>query len=133
MPIRPVPRPSDLELQVLSVLWRLGQATARQVLGAMPDGKRRAYTTVLSVMQVMEKKGLLERSTEGHAHHWRPAVTRRQVLGPLMRQLVRNVFGGSRAAAVQQLLGDADLDEAEITAIKSVLAERRRGQERKSR
>ncbi|MEN6627716.1 MAG: BlaI/MecI/CopY family transcriptional regulator [Candidatus Sumerlaeia bacterium] len=133
MPTRPVPRPSDLELQVLSVLWRLGQATARQVLGAMPDGKRRAYTTVLSVMQVMEKKGLLERSTEGHAHRWRPAVTRRQVLGPLMRQLVRNVFGGSRAAAVQQLLGDADLDDAEITAIKSVLAERRRGQERKSK
>lgn len=121
-----VARPSDLELQVLSVLWRSGPATARQVGAAMPDGKKRAYTTVLSVMQVMEKKGLLARSTEAQAHQWRPAVTRRQVLGPLMSQLVRNVFGGSRAAVIQQLLGDADLDQSEIDAIKHALADRRR-------
>ena len=52
-------KPSDLEMQVLSVLWERGPSTAREVLEAMPDGKKRAYTSVLSVMQVMEKKGLL--------------------------------------------------------------------------
>ena len=53
-------RPSDLELQVLAVLWRRGPSTAREVMEALPDGKHRAYTTVLSVMQVMEKKELQE-------------------------------------------------------------------------
>ena len=51
-------KPSDLEMQILSVLWDRGASTAREVLKAMPDGKQRAYTSILSVMQVMEKKAL---------------------------------------------------------------------------
>ncbi len=49
--------PSRLEMQVLSVLWQRGASSVREVLAVMPDGKARAYTTILSVMQVMEKKG----------------------------------------------------------------------------
>ncbi len=121
-----ITKPSELEMQVLGVLWRRGPSTTREVLGELPDGKQRAYTTVLSVMQVMEKKGLLTRSTESHAHQWRPAVTRRQVLGPVLRSLVRNVFGGSPSAAIQQLLNDNELTPAELQAIDAALAEHRR-------
>ncbi|MBP8909980.1 MAG: BlaI/MecI/CopY family transcriptional regulator [Phycisphaerae bacterium] len=48
-------KPSDLEMLVLSVLWERGPSTAGDVLEAMPDGKKRAYTSILSVMQVMER------------------------------------------------------------------------------
>ena len=65
-------KPTDVELQVLSVLWQRGPSTARQVLEAMPDGKARAYTTVLTVMQVMEK-GLLTHTREGMAQSYKPA------------------------------------------------------------
>ncbi len=63
-------QPSDLELQVLGVLWGRGAATVREILESLPDGKRRAYTSVLSVVQVMEKKGLVKRQRErdGLAH-----------------------------------------------------------------
>ena len=54
-----ITKPSDLELQILSFLWEKGPSTAREVLEAIPDGKKRAYTSILSVMQVMEKKGFL--------------------------------------------------------------------------
>jgi len=114
-------RPSELELQVLGVLWEQGQATTRQVLELIPDGKPRAYTTVLSVMQVMEKKGFLTRQSEGVAHIWKPTRTRRQVMGPMMKTLVRNVFGGSASAALQQLLGDVSIDEQELAQILDVL------------
>ena len=77
-------RPSDLELQVLSVLWEIGPATVRQLRRAMPDGKKRAYTTVLSVLQVMEKKRLVTHDRQGMTHVYRPTVRRRQVLGPLL-------------------------------------------------
>ena len=63
----PVARPSELELQVLAVLWREGALTAREVSACMPDGKARAYTTVLSVLQVMEKKGLVKHRPDGRA------------------------------------------------------------------
>ena len=50
------PQPSNLEMQILSVLWEHGPSTVRDILGKIPDGKKRAYTTVLTMMQIMEKK-----------------------------------------------------------------------------
>jgi BlaI family penicillinase repressor len=104
-------RPSDLELQVLTVLWDRGPSSVREVLEEMPDGKQRAYTTVLSVMQVMEKKGLVGHRREGQSYVYQAEVTRQQVLSPLMGDLLRNVFGGKASAALQFLLADADDDE----------------------
>lgn len=114
-------RPSDLELQVLSVLWHRGASTAREVMEALPDGKRRAYTTVLSVMQVMEKKSLLTHVARGAAHVYKPAATRRQVLGPYLRSLVRNVFGGRPSEAMMQLLQETKASPGEITEMRRLL------------
>ena len=114
-------KPSELEMQILGVLWRGGPAPVRDVLNAMPDGKKRAYTTVLSAMQVMERKGLLTRVREGLTDHWRPAVTKSRVLGPFLRNLVANVFGGQPTQVMQHLLQETDVDEADLTAIRQLL------------
>jgi predicted transcriptional regulator len=115
------PKPSDLEMQVLSVLWRNGPSTVRQVLEAMPDGKARAYTTILSVMQVMEKKGLLSHTKDGVSNVYEPKESQRRVLGPMLRRLVRNVFGGSASAAMQHLLSETNLSEEELAEIRDML------------
>jgi BlaI family penicillinase repressor len=122
-------QPSNLELQVLSVLWDRGPSTAREVLEAMPDGKQRAYTTVLSVMQVMEKKGLLKHSSKGNAHVYKPTVTRRQTLGPMLKGLVSNVFGGSVSTVMQHLLDENNVDECEFEAIRRLLDEHESGRD----
>jgi len=114
-------KPSELETQVLSVLWERGPSTVRDVRGAMPDGKKRAYTTVLSVLQVMERKGLVKHRARGRAHVYEPAVTRSQVLHPMLRGLVENVFGGSASAAVQHLLQGSDVSEADMLEIRALL------------
>lgn len=114
-------KPSDLELQILGVLWRSGPATAREVLGTMPDGKKRAYTTVLSAMQVMEKKGLLTRSREGLTDRWRPLVSESGVLGPFLRTLVANVFGGKPTHVMQHLLHETDVKEEDLKEIRQLL------------
>ena len=117
-------RPSDLEMQVLAVLWDKGPATVRHVLDAMPDGKQRAYTTVLSVMQVMEKKGLLDHTRDGLAHVYRPRVTRNQVYRPLMKGLLKNLFAGKASRAMQFLLAEAEVDEAELKEIRKLINDR---------
>lgn len=117
--------PSDLELQVLSVLWRTGPATAREVMEAMPDGKQRAYTTVLTVMQVMEKKGLLGHTRRGNANVYEPTVARGKVLRPIVRGWVAKIFGGSPSAAVQQLLSESDVDAKELEKIEAFIKEYR--------
>ena len=114
-------KPSELEMQILGVLWRGGPAPVRDVLAAMPDGKKRAYTSVLSAMQVMEKKGLLTRTREGLTDHWRPAVSKSRVLGPFLRNLVANVFGGHPKQVMQPLLQETDVDEADVAAIRQLL------------
>lgn len=117
--------PSEFELQILGVLWRRGPSTVREILELLSDGKKRAYTSVLSVMQVMEKKGLLDRQPAGSglAHVYRAKVTQRTVMGPMLRGLVTKVFGGSSTAAVQQLLSGSDVDADEIAQIRELLNE----------
>jgi predicted transcriptional regulator len=118
-----IPTPSPLEMQVLSVLWERGPATVREVLEAMPDGKARAYTTVLSVMQVMEKKALLSHTSQGNTHVYQARVSRDSVTGPLLRNLVRDVFGGNPVMALQQLLAGNRVSREELSEIKKLIAE----------
>jgi BlaI family transcriptional regulator, penicillinase repressor len=129
----PAVKPSDMEMQVLSVLWDQGPLTVREVQERLPDEKDRAYTTVLSIMQVMEKKGLLTHSVEGRANVYKPAVTRKQVMRPFMRSLLRNVFGGSPARAMQQLLDEGSVDAEELAAIRKLIDDHDNGARGKKR
>lgn len=114
-------KPSDLEMQILSVLWDRGASSAREVLEAMPDGKKRAYTSILSVMQVMEKKGLLKHTNRGVAHVYSPAVSKRRVIRPFMRKVLNEVFGGRPSAMMQALLTETAVSDAELAEIHKLL------------
>lgn len=117
--------PSDFELHILGTLWEHGPATVRQVMDRLVDGKDRAYTSVLSVMQVMQKKGLLgvAKQRDGLAHIFKPLVSREEVVRPLLRGLVSKVFGGRTHAAVQHLLDEDHVDRAEIDRLRALLDE----------
>jgi len=114
-------KPSELEMQVLAVLWDHGPATVRQVLDLLPDGKSRAYTTVLSVMQMMERKKLLTHDRRGNANLYRPLHQREAIVGPFMGRLISQVFGGSRVRLVESLLGSADLDAGELSELRKLI------------
>jgi len=114
-------------MQVLSVLWQRGASSVREVMEALPDGKARAYTTVLSVMQVMEKKGLVSHVAEGNVHIYQARVSRQKVTGPWLRRLVRQVFGGSAATALQHLLAEERVSRRELEEIKEIIARHEQG------
>src|ERR1044071_3994754 len=118
--------PSKLEMQVLSVLWERGPSTVREVLESMPDGKVRAYTTILSVMQVMEKKGLLSHTAQGNAHLYSATLSRAKVARPLLRGIVRQLFGGSPATVMQHLLEESEVTREELSEIKRLIEEHER-------
>lgn len=115
--------PSEFELQILGALWEHGPGTVRQVMERLSDGKERAYTSVLSVMQVMQKKGLLGLADErdGLAHIFQPLVSRELIAVPLLRGLVTKIFGGSTRAALQHLLDPNVVDKDEINAMRELL------------
>ncbi len=120
----PDKRPSDLELQILSLLWRHGPMTVRQVLESLPDKRKRAYTSVLSIIQIMEKKGFLTHTQNGNTHVYSPTLTRAKVLGEHMRRLVSHVFNQSAPQAIQQLLDQTPVTSDELQQIRKILDER---------
>jgi predicted transcriptional regulator len=112
-------QPSSLELQALAVLWENGPSTVRVIRDGLPDGRVRAYTTVLTVLQKLQRKGLVRlarppggRSLRTQAHHYMAARSRRAILRPLLRTLITNVFHGSPAGLVEHVLSEASLGPA---------------------
>jgi predicted transcriptional regulator len=118
-------QPSKLEMAVLSLLWEGDGMTSREVLEALPDGKTRAYTSVLSVLQAMERKSLVRHTTRGNANVYHAVAARQTTVGKALRDLVRDVFGGSPAAAIQHLLSENKVSESELTAVERLVADLR--------
>lgn len=126
MPKLKSPRPSNLELQVLAVLWNHGPSTVRDVLALLPDKKQRAYTTILSVLQNMEKKRLVTKTRQGAAHLFEARESQRQTLGPVLQGLIQNVFGGRVSTVVQHFLETDDISDDELKEIRRMVDKKRK-------
>lgn len=118
-------QPTSLELQALSVLWALGSASVREVWQSFPDGKVRAYTTILTVLQNLERKGLVRKKLQGRQNIYIPRRTKGPMLRPLLKNLVEQVFHGQAAELIAQVLQDVRLTAGEVKAVAKLLAQRR--------
>ena len=116
-------RPTESELEILSVLWRRGQATVRDVHEELAADRDTGYTTTLKLMQIMATKGLVLRDESERSHVYRaalpPATAQRQIVG----RLIDRVFAGSASALVQQALDTGTVDAAELREIRRRLDE----------
>lgn len=88
-------RPTDAELDILNVLWRLGPSTVRQAHEELSAVKPWQYSTTLKLMQIMAGKGLLERDESERSHVYRPAIRREETQQQLVGRLIDRAFGGS--------------------------------------
>jgi predicted transcriptional regulator len=113
--------PSNLELQALSVLWHEGPSTVSSVHVALPDGRERAYTTVLSVMQSLERKKLVRRIRSGRAHVYESAYSQEIIVRRATDDFVTNAFGGRLGEAVLATLSLGSLTPEEKTNIEREL------------
>jgi predicted transcriptional regulator len=105
--------PSNLELQALSVLWHEGPSTVNIVHDSLPDGRVRAYTTVLSVMQSLERKKLVKRTRTGRAHTYEPAFSQEVIVRRATDDFITNAFGGRLGEAVLATLSAGSLTPEE--------------------
>jgi BlaI family penicillinase repressor len=119
-------KPSELETKILAVLWTRPDATAREILEALHDGKQRAYTTVLTTLQIMERKALVTRRRDGTADRWRAKESRSRVMKPVFADLVRRVFGGRPSLVVQQFIDDGLVGADELAQMEAMIREERR-------
>jgi predicted transcriptional regulator len=107
----------------MKVVWRLGEATVRDVHGALTARRAVAYTTVMTMMRILEEKGFLSKTVGERAHVYRPARPRSQVIGAMVRDFVDRVFDGASDALLVHLARDNRLTERQRRIVRRLIEE----------
>ena len=117
------PRPTDSELDILSVIWQLGEATVRHVHTELNKSRETGYTSVLKLMQIMTDKGLLVRDESQRSHIYRARQRETSTQKQLVKDLMVRAFGGSPEKLVMQALSAKRAKPEEIAEIRRMLDE----------
>ncbi len=114
-------KPTESELEILSILWNKGPSTVREVNEEMSRSKNVGYTTTLKLMQIMAEKGLVEREMDGRQHIYRAATLQEEAQVSMLDRLLQTAFGGSASKLVLQALGNHQTSEEELQEIKDLI------------
>lgn len=121
--------PTELELEILKVMWRIGPATVRQVRDELAAVRDLAYTSVMTMMTIMAGKGYVQRSKSGRSYVYQASYQKQRTSRSMLQDIVDRVFGGSTTAVMQHLLETSDIDDEELKQIRSLI--NRKTRERK--
>ena len=115
-------KPTESELEILSILWQEKKATVRTVHEELLKTKDAGYTTTLKLMQIMHEKGLLKRNTDKKIHLYQAAIDKTKTQSQIVNKLVSKLFSGSPADLVLQALGSNKTSNAELDRIEKLIA-----------
>jgi predicted transcriptional regulator len=123
MPRKKSPHLTDAELRLMEVVWEKGHATVQDVVEALPKGTPLHYSTVLTTMRVLEKKGYLKHTQEGRAYVYRPVVARGQARERAVTHLVRKFFEGSPELLMLNLIETSRVRPGELKRLRKRIEE----------
>ncbi len=129
MPNSDPPRPTDAELEILTVLWSRGSSTVRDVHETIARRKPAQYTTVLKLLQIMAEKGLVQRDERQRAHVYRASRPREWTQRQLAGDLLQRAFGGSAAGLVLGALSARHASAEELAEIRRMIDQYEKGGE----
>lgn len=115
--------PTEGELEILKVLWDRGPCTVREVLEVLMTQRKRAYTSVMSVLNIMTDKGQVTRQPQGRAFVYSAKRPREKTLGKMVSSLLGRAFEGSASSLVSQLLDQSKPTPEELDKIRKAIDE----------
>jgi len=116
----------ELQKAVMEAVWELGEGTVQQVRDRLDREPQPAYTTVLSVMQKLEKAGWLSHRPEGRSYVYLPTKSRDEAGSSTLRTFIDRAFRGDPLLLFQRLLDDKGLSEQDLSEIKRMIDQKRR-------
>jgi len=119
---RKSPNLTEGELRLMHVLWKQGAATVSDVVEALPADPPVAYTTVLTLLRILEEKGYVRHTKQGRAFVYEPLVGSKEASSKAIRHLLSRFFGGSPEQLVMKLL-EEEIDARELKRIKKRISE----------
>lgn len=113
------------ELEMMNVIWRIGPCSVTQVMEQLSPARGLAYTSVSTIVRILEQKGYVMSERAGRGHLYSAAVAKEDYQASSLRHLMENVFEGTPALMVKRLLDSNPLSEEELSQIKSLLRKKR--------
>ena len=113
--------PTELELAILKILWKRGPLSVRDVQEQLRGFRKLAYTSVMTIMNIMSKKGYLSRSKQGKSFIYTPKVKQEKTASRMLGDVVERVFDGSAITAMVNLLKSVDGDLAGLKELRKLI------------
>ncbi len=114
-------KPTEAELEILSLLWEKKEASVRQIHEEISKTKETGYTTTLKIMQIMHAKGMVSRDEKNRTHIYMPSTNQGETQKSLLKNLMTTAFGGSAKKLVMQALGQENPSKEELNEIREFL------------
>jgi len=119
---RPVSKqPTELELEILKILWMQGPCSGRRLRDELADQRDLTYQSVMTILDIMEDKGYVCRKKIAGSFEYRAKITQQATSKKMMQDLVARLFGGSTRAAMLNLLETSDLNNSEILRLREII------------
>ncbi len=112
---------TDTELELMTILWRLGEGTVNDVIAQLPKERNLAYTSVSTILRILEQKEILQTRKEGRGHIYTPQIEKTEYEAKTVKHVVDRVFDGTPVALVRQLLSSGQLSESDLKELKSLI------------
>jgi predicted transcriptional regulator len=112
---------TETELELMTILWRLSEGSVTDVIEHLPKERDLAYTSVSTILRILEQKGILKTRKEGRGHIYTPQVTKSEYEAKTVKHVVDRVFDGTPVALVRQLLETVKLNESDLKELKNLI------------
>ena len=110
------------ELQIMKVVWERGRVTVRDVYQTLLERRQVAYTTVMTMMNILEQKGFLKKSAgDDRAYLYEPAKSRKSVMRAMVNEFVERVFGGSANPLMLHLIEDEHVTRKDLDDLRKLV------------
>ena len=113
------------ELEIMKVVWGRGASTVRDVYEAMLERRKIAYTTVMTMMNILEQKGYLKKNQKDRAYLYQATRPKKQVIRGMVREFVDRVFNGSAEPLLLHLVEDRRLSKSDLEEIRRMIEEKK--------
>lgn len=113
---------TEAELRLMKLLWTRGECAVADLMNALAGDAPLAYTSVLTTIRILEKKGYVTHRQEGRAFLYLPAVAEREASHSEIKHVLGRFFGNSRERLLLSLLGDGEITPAELQRLKNAIA-----------
>lgn len=124
----PRPRSNDslltpAELELMNILWRTQGGTVREVLAALPESRQRAYTSVSTIVRILEQKGFVRAEKSGRSHRYVPVIAQSAYQSHNLSAVVGGLFGGDPLSLVRRLLRSSELSQEDLQQMRHLVEE----------